>query len=178
MNGELFVGSHFLPLSLYIGERNDSIVNAGCCSGSGGKRTREMPVGGPDRAYETSGVHFGGGGEGLGKDVRYANEKTGRDGAVVFFLQKPLPLIGSSLDFLTHPPPGSLELNWARTSLPITRQSYMRQKEYITRKISSKRDGGQESVEGEREDHYASEVVLPVQSREMCLWKSCQRPRG
>ena len=75
MNSELFVGSHFLPLSLDIGQRNDGIVNAGCCRGSGGKRTRELSVGSPDRADETSSVHLGGrgGGRRLGKDVRYAS---------------------------------------------------------------------------------------------------------
>lgn len=64
MNSELFVGSHSLPLSLDIGQRNDGIVNTGCCRGSGGKRTRELPVGSPDWTNETSGVHLGGGGGG------------------------------------------------------------------------------------------------------------------
>jgi hypothetical protein len=58
MNSELFVGSHFLPLSFDIGQRDDSIVNTGCCNGSGREGTRELPAGGPDRADETSGVHF------------------------------------------------------------------------------------------------------------------------
>ena len=61
MDGELLVGGQFLPLGLDIGQRNDGVVGPGRGRGSGGERTRELPVGGPDGADEAGGVHSGGG---------------------------------------------------------------------------------------------------------------------
>ena len=60
MDGELLVGGQFLPLGLDVGQRNDGVISTGCCRGSGGERTREMPGGGPDGANETGSVHLGG----------------------------------------------------------------------------------------------------------------------
>ena len=71
MDGELLVGSQFLPLGLDVGQRNDCVVRMGRGRGSGGERTRELPVSDPDGADEAGGVHLGG--RRLRKDVRYAS---------------------------------------------------------------------------------------------------------
>jgi hypothetical protein len=58
---ELLVGGQFLPMGLDVGQRNDGVIRTGCGRGSGGERTRELPVGGPDGADKTGSVHSGGG---------------------------------------------------------------------------------------------------------------------
>ena len=62
VDGKLFICVQFLPLGLNVGQRDDGVVRASCGggSGSGGERTRELPVGSPDGAEETSSVHWEG----------------------------------------------------------------------------------------------------------------------
>lgn len=98
VNSELFVGVQSRPLGLDVGQRNDGVVCPGSGRGCGGERTRELPVGDPDGADETSSVHL----EEVREGCKVCELKNGTRRSGCLFLQKPLPPIGSSSDFLTH----------------------------------------------------------------------------